>query len=141
MLLTQSHGYIILSILAQIGYGLYLRGFEDDAREKYDVPFPDMGSGRFAIKLSDEDWKRFNCIIRTANQNIVLNMVSSVISGVFRPKASLVLTLLGLYGRHQFNIDCMSEDPERRMRWIPLTSTCTVVQLVIALFGVYKLFV
>ena len=59
------------------------------ARTKYKIEYPDMGSGRYSAKLTDEQWKDFNNAQR-AHYNYVEGVASAItlqlLGGIFYPK-------------------------------------------------------
>ncbi|PVZ97751.1 hypothetical protein BB558_006285 [Smittium angustum] len=88
------------------------------ARRKYNVDYPDMGSGRFAAKLSDKDWKDFNNIMRT-HQNYVEQIpiaISAVlIGGLFNPKLTAILGGVYILGRAIYNFGYSRFGPPGRL--------------------------
>ncbi|PVU99735.1 hypothetical protein BB559_000456 [Furculomyces boomerangus] len=71
-------------------------------RKKYNVHHPDMGCGRHAEKLTDEEWEDFNSVIRV-HQNYVEQLpivISSVlIGGLYYPKIAAGMGGLYIVGR------------------------------------------
>ncbi|KAJ2728475.1 hypothetical protein H4R23_003639, partial [Coemansia sp. Cherry 401B] len=72
------------------------------ARKKYNVQYPDNGGGRYADKLSDEDWVAFNNVKRVSDNyseqvGSVLTML--VLAGLFQPKLAAAFGASYMVGR------------------------------------------
>ncbi|PVZ97752.1 hypothetical protein BB558_006284 [Smittium angustum] len=111
------------------------------ARVKYGVEYPDMGSGRYAAKLSDKDWKEFNNIMRT-QQNYVEQLpicISSVlIGGLFYPKMSAVLGGIYILGRAVYSFGYSRFGPQGRWAGVLMVDLSLLGLMVSNLVGVYK---
>ncbi|KAJ1893678.1 Microsomal glutathione S-transferase 3 [Kickxella alabastrina] len=74
-----------------------------NARKKFKVDYPDNGSGRYAAKLTEEDWLKFNNIKRvndnyTEQISIVLSML--LMSGLYMPRAAAAFGVSYMVGRY-----------------------------------------
>ncbi|PVU96018.1 hypothetical protein BB559_002524 [Furculomyces boomerangus] len=88
------------------------------ARKNYNLEYPDMGSGRFSVKLSDKDWKDFNNIMRT-HQNYVeqlpIAISAALIGGLYYPKLSAILGGIYILGRAFYSFGYKRFGPSGRM--------------------------
>ncbi|PVU93256.1 hypothetical protein BB559_003372 [Furculomyces boomerangus] len=111
------------------------------ARKKYKVGYPDMGSGRFAAKLSDEDWAAFNNVIRV-HQNYVEQLpvaISAVLmSGLFFEKASISLGLIYIICRFMYAYGYTNFGPKGRMAGAMGLNLSNFAMLGLCFFGAYK---
>ncbi|KAJ2158485.1 hypothetical protein GGF46_003743 [Coemansia sp. RSA 552] len=93
------------------------------ARKKYKVDYPDNGSGRYAAKLSDEDWVAFNNIKRVSDnylENVGSLLCMLLIAGLFQPKLAASLGGVHILGRLLYNIGYVAKGPKGRMMGAPL---------------------
>ncbi|KAK9760468.1 Microsomal glutathione S-transferase 3 [Basidiobolus ranarum] len=88
------------------------------ARKKYKVDYPDMGCGRYAAKLSDEDWVAFNNVQRS-HQNYVEQISSAqvfvLLTGLFQPKLAGLLGFTYIVGRQIYAAGYRSKGPKGRL--------------------------
>jgi len=102
----KDYAWVILASAA-IAFQIGLTGHKvGKLRKKLDLPYPDMGDGRFSAKLSDQDWEEFSNHQR-AHYNYV-EQISSVqtvllLSGIFYPRAAASLGLQYIIGRAAFS--------------------------------------
>ncbi|KAJ1893679.1 Microsomal glutathione S-transferase 3 [Kickxella alabastrina] len=103
IIIGSNFGYCVL---AAIGIALQC-GFTGHAvvkaRKKFKVDYPDNGSGRYAAKLTEEDWLKFNNIKRvndnyTEQISIVLSML--LMSGLYMPRAAAAFGVSYMVGRY-----------------------------------------
>ncbi|PWA03151.1 hypothetical protein BB558_000673 [Smittium angustum] len=110
-------------------------------RSKFNVPHPDMGCGRFAAKLSDEDWATFNNVIRV-HQNYVEQLpvaISAVLmSGLFYEKASITLGLAYVASRIAYAYGYAKFGPKGRMVGAIGQYLSIVSMLSLCFYGSYK---
>ncbi|KAJ1718173.1 hypothetical protein LPJ61_006781 [Coemansia biformis] len=93
------------------------------ARKKYKVAYPDNGGGRFADKLSEEDWVKFNNIKRVSDNysehiGAVLSML--MLAGLFQPKLAASLGATYILGRAIFGWGYASLGPKGRLYGAPI---------------------
>ncbi|KAK9768667.1 Microsomal glutathione S-transferase 3 [Basidiobolus ranarum] len=112
------------------------------ARKKYKVDYPDMGCGRYADKLSDEDWVAFNNVQRS-HQNYVEQISSAqvfvLLSGLFYPKVSGFLGFTYIVGRQLYSAGYRSKGPEGRMIGAIALDVALVVMFLIIVYNAVKL--
>ncbi|KAJ1731323.1 hypothetical protein LPJ61_002589 [Coemansia biformis] len=99
------------------------------ARKLYKVDYPDNGGGRFADKLSDEDWVMFNNIKRVSDNyseqiSIVLTML--LLAGLFQPKLAAFLGATYFVGRALYGWGYVNRGPDARVYGVPFTYTAFV---------------
>ncbi|KAJ1950756.1 hypothetical protein IWQ62_006517 [Dispira parvispora] len=132
----------ILSALS-IGVQCFLTGAGvGKARKRYNVPYPDMGSGRHAAKLSDEDWTQFNNVQRT-HQNYVeqLSQVQAAVllAGLFYPCLSSGLGLTYMLGRFLYTRGYRGDGPSGRIPGFILATLSYAGMIGTAVFGSLQL--
>lgn len=80
--------------------------------------YPDMGCGRYAAKLSDEDWLLFNNAQR-AHYNFVEGVATYIllilVSGLYYPLYATYLGIAIFIGRLLFSIGYVSKGPNGRL--------------------------
>ncbi|KAJ1651669.1 hypothetical protein IWQ61_007819, partial [Dispira simplex] len=128
-------------ILSALGMGLQCLVVSSGvakARKRYNVPYPDMGSGRHAAKLSDEEWTQFNNIQRT-HQNYVeqISQVQSAVllAGLFYPRLSGGLGLAYIAGRFIYTQGYRSKGPQGRLTGFGLAILSYFGMVGVAVFG------
>jgi len=92
-------------------------------RKKLGVPYPDMGSGRHAAKLSDEDWTTFMSHQR-GHYNYVEQFAAAqsalLISGIFYPRFAAAVGAVYIVGRQLYAWGYRSRGPNGRMVGVAL---------------------
>lgn len=116
--LDVNYCWVILSS-AVIALQVVLTGFAiGGLRKKLNVPYPDMGNGRFAAKLEDKDWETFNNYQR-AHYNYVEQVSSAqtflLLGGLFHPIPSASLGLVYILGRQLYTWGYRAKGASGRM--------------------------
>ncbi|KAJ1985778.1 hypothetical protein H4R33_003773 [Dimargaris cristalligena] len=142
LVIAPAFGWSILAAIT-IGVQCYVTGGAImKARTKFNVPYPDMGSGRFASKLSDEDWTTFNNIQR-GHQNYVeqvsLAQSSVLLSGLFNPQASGILGLTYIIARFFYARGYASKGADGRKVGAMLGAASLLGMVLITVHGSFKL--
>ena len=87
-------------------------------RDAYKMGYPDQGTGRFADKLTDEQWLQFNNAQR-AHQNYLEQLptilVLLLISGLGAPRVAVPLAIVFMVGRWLYGKGYRAEGPVGRM--------------------------
>jgi len=118
IVISQDYAWVILAAAA-MSLQLLFTGFSvGSARKKFNIPYPDMGSGRHAARLSDSDWTVFNNVQRSH-----LNYVEAfgpaqsllLLSGLFHPRLSATAGAVYIAGRFAFAIGYRTRGPGGRM--------------------------
>ncbi|ORX78651.1 membrane-associated proteins in eicosanoid and glutathione metabolism [Basidiobolus meristosporus CBS 931.73] len=112
------------------------------ARKKYKVDYPDMGSGRFAAKLNDEDWVAFNNVQRS-HQNYVEQISSAqifvLLTGLFCPKFAGFLGFVYIAGRQLYANGYRASGPEGRRAGAILFNISLLTMLLTIVYSCLKL--
>ncbi|KAJ2891012.1 hypothetical protein IWW38_003818 [Coemansia aciculifera] len=108
------------------------------ARKKYKVDYPDNGGGRFADKLSDEDWVVFNNIKRVSDNyseqvGMVLSML--IMAGLFHPKLAASLGASFMVGRTIYAKGYTAWGPKGRMYGAPIATISFLAMTLIAAYN------
>jgi len=114
---TPEQGYVILTSAA-VGLHCYIQGGAvSSLRKKYGIEYPDMGSGRYSVKLTEEQWFKFNCAQR-AHQNYleVLPMILSwlLIGGLKYPLYAVGFGVTTIVGRQFYSMGYRNTGPKGR---------------------------
>ncbi|KAJ1723304.1 Microsomal glutathione S-transferase 3 [Coemansia erecta] len=118
IIIGANFGYCVLAAVG-ISVQCVLAGHDVGvARKKYKVDYPDNGGGRFADKLSDEDWLAFNNIKRTSDNyseqvGVVLTLL--VLAGLYMPRAAGGLGAAYILGRSVYARGYKAKGPKGRM--------------------------
>ena len=104
--------------------------------------YPEMGQGRFADKLSDEQWVAFNNAQRV-HGNYVEQLPSTLllllVSGLGAPRVAVPMGALYIVGRALFGMGYRSNGPRGRMLGSRLHSIATVVLLGTSVWTVWTM--
>jgi len=104
--------------------------------------YPDMGNGRFAAKLNDDQWMKFNNAQR-AHYNYVEGAASALalqlISGLFFPRWSALLGFVYIVGRELYSWGYRTKGARGRSIGAGLLDVALVLQLLASLYGSYNL--
>ncbi|KAJ2739439.1 hypothetical protein GGI20_006107 [Coemansia sp. BCRC 34301] len=126
-------GYCVLAAVG-ITAQCFLSGISVTlARKKYKVDYPDNGGGRYADKLSDEDWVTFNNIKRVSdNYSEQVGMVLSMLfmAGLFQPKLAASFGASFIVGRFIYAKGYVARGPKGRMLGAPI-ATLSLLALVV----------
>ena len=110
-------GYVVLTSAAMGFHCIAQGGAVGGLRKKYGIEYPDMGSGRYSTKLTDEQWFKFNCAQR-AHQNYleVLPILLSwlLISGLKFPLYATGLGITSIIGRQFYAMGYRANGPKGR---------------------------
>ncbi|OMJ17328.1 Microsomal glutathione S-transferase 3 [Smittium culicis] len=125
-----------------MGFQCFVAGTKvADARKKYNVDYPDMGSGRFAAKLSDKDWTEFNNIMRV-HQNYIealpFAMAVVLVSGLFHPTQSALTALAYIVGRYVYANGYSSGGPEARLTGAKISMSALFINFLSSLIGIFN---
>ncbi|KAJ2001859.1 hypothetical protein GGI04_003577 [Coemansia thaxteri] len=88
IIIGANFGYCVLAAVGISAQCFFAGVAVTGARKKYKVAYPDNGGGRYADKLSDEDWEAFNNVKRVSDNyteqiGSVLTML--LMAGLFHP--------------------------------------------------------
>lgn len=139
--LSRDYAWVILSS-ATIAMQVVFTGFGvGKLRKSLNVPYPDMGNGRFAAKLNDEDWEKFNNYQR-AHYNYV-EQVSSIqtlllLGGLFYPKIAAALGLKYVFGRFLFTRGYRKHGAKGRLTGSPFIAISLLGLFGVTVFGSTK---
>eukprot|EP01096_Ripella_sp_DP13-Kostka_P003782 TRINITY_DN15653_c0_g1_i1.p1 TRINITY_DN15653_c0_g1~~TRINITY_DN15653_c0_g1_i1.p1 ORF type:complete len:169 (-),score=94.70 TRINITY_DN15653_c0_g1_i1:78-584(-) len=107
----------------------------------YQGGYPDMGNGRFAEKLSFEDWAKFNNYQR-AHYNYVEGGASALalllVSGLFFPNAAAITGGAYILGRAAFAWGYRSGGPKARLPGALVLDAALVTWLGLASYGLFQ---
>ncbi|KAK9768666.1 hypothetical protein K7432_000501 [Basidiobolus ranarum] len=102
IVITPKYSWCVITAVGMSFQLLLTGGAVGAARKKYTIPYPDMGNGRFAAKLTDEEWTEFNNIQRT-HQNYVEQISTAqslvLLGGLYFPEISATLGAIYIFGR------------------------------------------
>ncbi|KAJ3361095.1 hypothetical protein GGF32_007782 [Allomyces javanicus] len=139
--LPEDFGYVALSLVALNVHYLSTSRYVMAARKKHDVQYPDMGCGRYASKLTDDEWHEFNSAQR-AHQHYLeqLPVVNTVafLAGMFNVKWTAGLTGLYIVGRQLYASGYVSNGPHARMRGVRVFMPAFLGMVGIAVHGAVK---
>ena len=118
LIVTPEFGYVLLTVIG-MGFHCYIQGFAiGKLRKKLNVLYPDMGDGRHADKLTDEQWNLFACTQRAhLNYVEVLPMMISwtLVGGLKFPMIATGFGLVSMVGRHLYATGYRSGVAKNRM--------------------------
>ncbi|OMJ15307.1 Microsomal glutathione S-transferase 3 [Smittium culicis] len=110
------------------------------ARKSIGIEYPDMGSGRFSSKLTDEQWLEFNNVMRV-HQNYVEGLpvatITTLVSGLFYPKLSAISGAVYILGRFIYGIGYANKGASGRMAGALILDAGLVTNLIASLVGIY----
>ncbi|RKP13097.1 hypothetical protein BJ684DRAFT_20390 [Piptocephalis cylindrospora] len=114
-------------------------GFSAGAqRKRFNVPYPDMGNGRHAAKLSDKDWETFNNYQR-AHHNYLEQLPSAqiltLLSGLFYPRASVMVSSIYILGRQLYGWGYQSKGSAGRMPGAPMSTISLLGLAILTIHG------
>ena len=111
-------------------------------RDRCPVGYPDMGSGRFSAKLSDEQWYNFNNAQR-AHQNFLeqlpIALVLLVTAGLGAPRVAVPAGALYMLGRYLFASGYVSSGAKGRSFGGRLCYMALTANLVASLYTVWTI--
>ncbi|KAI8872162.1 hypothetical protein GQ42DRAFT_114320, partial [Ramicandelaber brevisporus] len=129
------------NVLAVVGMGVqcYIQGFSVmPLRKKLKVDYPDNGNGRYAAKLTDEEWLEFNNHQR-AHQNYLeaLPVIQSITlaAALYQPRYSAIAGGVYILARQLYANGYRKHGPKGREFGALLGAACLAVNLGIALYG------
>ncbi|KAJ2785125.1 hypothetical protein H4R18_000713 [Coemansia javaensis] len=108
-------------VLAAVGITLqcFVAGVKvGRARTKFKVAYPDNGGGRYADKLSDEDWVRFNNIKRVSDnysEQVGSVLAMLLLAGLFQPGLAAGLGASYIVGRFFYGWGYVAKGPRGRV--------------------------
>ncbi|RKP07918.1 hypothetical protein THASP1DRAFT_24009 [Thamnocephalis sphaerospora] len=131
-------GYVAL--VASSGIVLYTAlGFAVvAARKKYNVPYPDMGSGIYASKLDEKDWVAFNSVMRShlnLSEQLPGYLILLLLSGLHYPRAAAIAGATYTLGRFVYARGYRSQGPQGRMGGAMLSMASMVTLLGMTIWG------
>ncbi|KAI9220384.1 hypothetical protein BC828DRAFT_383669 [Blastocladiella britannica] len=130
--------YVVLGVLGILVHYTRTSLLCNDARKRYNVPYPDMGSGIFAAKLSEKDWIAFNNVQRAHYQyleQLPTAISLAVLAGLYRPQLSAVMCLTYVLGRELYSHGYIKHGSSGRFNGIALITPSLFTWLGIAAFG------
>ncbi|KAJ2352059.1 hypothetical protein IWW50_004522 [Coemansia erecta] len=122
IIIGSNFGYTVLAAAAISMQCLLANMSVGQARKKYKVSYPDNGGGRYADKLSDEDWVAFNNIKRVSdnyNEQIGSVLVMLLLAGLFQPKLAASLGATHVVGRFVYGRGYISSGAQGRLYGAP----------------------
>merc|ERR1711862_262747 len=78
---------------------------------------PDMGNGKYAEKLSLEEWHELNCAVRASSsytEVVYLPILTTIISGLVYPHASVCFGIVYMIGRTLYSFGYYHRGPKGR---------------------------
>ncbi|PVU89453.1 hypothetical protein BB561_005347 [Smittium simulii] len=111
------------------------------ARKEFKIDYPDMGCGRNAAKLTDEQWQQFNSVIRIHYnyvEQLPVILSNVLISGLFFPTFSPVVGFLYIIGRQLFSSGYKSKGPKGRLVGAVLIHLSMFTLMGSSFYGIYK---
>ncbi|KAI9225255.1 MAG: hypothetical protein DHS80DRAFT_26368 [Piptocephalis tieghemiana] len=110
-------------------------------RKRFNVPYPDMGNGRHAAKLSDKDWETFNNYQR-AHHNYLEQLPSAqiltLLSALFYPRASALVSLIYILGRQIYGMGYQSKGSSGRIPGAPISTFSLAGLAILTIHGSLK---
>lgn len=110
-------------------------------RRKLNVPYPDMGCGRHASKLSDQDWETFNNCIRSHYnylEQFGTAQIILLISGLFYPRFAAAMGGLYIVGRQTYASGYQANGPQGRLLGTRIFYPALFSMLGTAIYGIAK---
>jgi glutathione S-transferase len=111
-------------------------------RNKYKVPYPDMGNGRHAQKLTDDQWEEFGNAQRT-HYNYVEGIASVItfqlLGGLFYPKLNATLGALYIAGRALYTYGYKTKGPKGRLPGVLVLELALLAQVGVTIYGAVRL--
>jgi glutathione S-transferase len=112
------------------------------ARKATGLKYPDMGNGRLATKLSDDQWTYFANAQR-AHYNFIEGaptiLVSLLVAGLFYPVSAAYLGAIYFVGRFLYAYGYIKNGPKGRLAGVILVDIGLLGLLVQALYGSARL--
>lgn len=126
-------GYVILAA-ATMSFQCMMEGIPiSKLRKKYGINYPDMGNGRYAAKLTDDQWKEFNNAQRVHYnyiEGLPFALVSLIGGGVFNPKLHAALGAAYIVGRILYGLGYRSKGANGRFAGVLIVDVA-----LLAMFG------
>ena len=117
LLIKPAFGYCVISA-STLAFHCYSQAFYiSKLRKEYGLSYPDVGTGRYSDKLTDEQWVKFNCYQR-AHQNyletISMDVVWLLLGGIKFPEVAAGLGAIVFIGRQLYASGYRKSGPEGR---------------------------
>jgi len=104
--------------------------------------YPDMGHGRFADKLSDDEWIEFNSYQR-AHYNYVEGapaiLTNLLVSGLYYPRFTAVCGAAYIVGRAMYAAGYQAKGPNGRMMGVLIVDAALIAATASSLFAAFQL--
>lgn len=104
--------------------------------------YPDMGSGKFADKLSLSDWIDFNNYMRVHmnyTETVATVMMLVLASGLFNARFTVIAAIVYMVGRYLYGIGYISKGPGGRLLGAILFDLALLYLIGNSIYGMYSL--
>ncbi|KAL7746227.1 Microsomal glutathione S-transferase 3 [Sorochytrium milnesiophthora] len=139
--LHPDYGYVIL---VATGMALHCvgQGFPvGKLRKEFKLDYPDMGSGRYAAKLTDQQWLQFNNAQR-AHYNYVEGFGPAValllLGGLFFPKENAAIGAVYIVGRQLYASGYRAKGSSGRMLGVAMLDLALLSMAGTSVWGAIK---
>ncbi|KAJ2554450.1 hypothetical protein EV175_002576, partial [Coemansia sp. RSA 1933] len=118
IVIGSNFGYTVLAAVGITVQCLVTAFSVNGARKKYKVDYPDNGGGRYADKLSDEDWVAFNSVKRASDnylEQVGMVLVMLIAAGLYQPKLAASFGASYIVGRFIYARGYSTAGPKGRI--------------------------
>eukprot|EP00834_Sanchytrium_tribonematis_P005125 NODE_290_length_10614_cov_1.553590.p9 type:complete len:166 gc:universal NODE_290_length_10614_cov_1.553590:6950-6453(-) len=116
-LFAPAYGYCVATA-STLAFHCYSQGFYiSKLRREFGLNYPDVGSGRYSDKLTDEQWVKFNCYQRAHHnylEQIPMTLVWLLVGGIKYPEIATGLGLSVFVGRQLYVSGYRKKGPQGR---------------------------
>ncbi|OLY80546.1 Microsomal glutathione S-transferase 3 [Smittium mucronatum] len=139
--LPDDYAWVLLTVSTMSAQCLIAGMSVFKARDKYNIKYPDMGSGRLSTKLSDTEWSQFNSLNRI-HLNYVEQLcpatITTLFSGLFYPIPSSIFGAVYIFGRYLYGKGYSKNGPNGRINGMITFNSALTMNLMVFCFGFYK---
>jgi glutathione S-transferase len=117
IVISSDFAYVALAASSTVFLYTMLGNSVLKARKKYNVPYPDMGSGIYASKLNEKDWVAFNSVMRShlnLSEQLPTYLTLLFSSGLYYPRAAAALGAFYTLGRFLYARGYVNKGPDGR---------------------------
>ncbi|KXN74461.1 hypothetical protein CONCODRAFT_82924 [Conidiobolus coronatus NRRL 28638] len=140
--IAKDYGYVLLGSTA-IAIQCFLSALPvSKLRKSLNVPYPDTGSGRYAKKLTDEEWELFNNAQRAHHNYVEQHTITQVLlltAGVFNPIYAAYSSVAYIVGRQLYQNGYIKNGPKGRMVGAIVLDLALVALIGMSVHGALKL--
>ena len=138
LFVPKEYGYCLLSVATMGLHCMSQAAMVGKARKKVGLKYPDQGNGKYAQKLTDDEWFEFNCAQRGHQHYLEIiapTAIFALIAGLECPTTTAALVCTVMVGRQLYGSGYRAKGPEGRRIGAMLSIPTVFVLFAMAVFA------